>query len=149
MLNKWHAISEYDRHTLTCTLFAWVISVLYAERVRTDYAWWLLTEAKASANILSVFTLKGFTSRSVTLPVTFVINFQQWQNNKKTFFFSVWEDANLNVHYILCMIKKEPLISRVHKEQGILPSSKRRQIDNSWPQYFESKIQLLSAKVFN
>ena len=32
----------------------------------------------------------------------------------------------------------------MHKEKGKFPSSKRRQIDDSWLQYFESKIHAVA-----
>ena len=89
-------------------------------------------EAKTSAIFLSVFTLKGFTSRSRKLSaVTKQLNH---------FFFHL---GRRQFEYALYMIKKEPLISRVRKELGKLPSSKRCQTYNSWLQYVESKIQSL------
>ena len=97
----------------TAQFFVWIISVLY-EQVRTGVV--NRFRGKNFDKLFICFNIKSFTSRSLASPVSFR---HKLSTITKQFFFSVREDANLNVHFTW-LRSEEPLISklRVHKEQG-------------------------------
>ena len=88
----------------TAQFFVWIISVLY-EQVRTGGV--TKNGGKNFRKLFICFNIKSFTSRSQALPVSFR---HKLSAVTKQFFFSVREDANLNVHFAW-LRSEEPLIS--------------------------------------
>ena len=88
----------------TAQFFVWIISVLY-EQVRTGGV--TKNGGKNFRKLSICFNIKSFTSRSLSLPVSFR---HKLSIVTKQFFFSVREDANLNVHFTW-LRSEEPLIS--------------------------------------
>ena len=88
----------------TAQFFVWIISVLY-EQVRTGGV--NRFGGKNFDKLFICFNIKSFTSRSLASPVSFR---HKLSTVTKQFFFSVREDANLNVHFTW-LRSEEPLIS--------------------------------------